>query len=84
MADNNLEFMQQEHAKMERDLIFYNLELKTEQNSLCRGLLLEQIQKTTKAKLNMIRRINDLLSRQTQNMERFLEEIKEKEKKDKA
>jgi len=30
MADNNLEFMQQEHAKMERDLIFYNLELKTE------------------------------------------------------
>jgi hypothetical protein len=45
---------------------------------------LEQIRKTTKAKLNMIRRINDLLRRQTQNMERFLEEIKEKEKKDKA
>jgi len=32
----------------------------------------------------MIRRINDLLRRHTQNMERFLEEIKEKEKKVKA
>jgi hypothetical protein len=69
---------------MERDLLFYNLELKTEWNSLRRGLLLEQIRKTTEAKLNMIRKINDLLRKQTQNMERFLEEIKEKEKKDKA
>jgi hypothetical protein len=84
MADKNLEFMQQELAKMERDLVFYNLELKTKWNSHRRGLLLEQIRKMTEAKLNMIRRINDLLIRQTQNMERFLEEIKEKEKKDKA
>ncbi len=69
---------------MERDLLFYNLELKTEWNSLRRGLLLEQIRKTTEAKLNMIRKINDLLRKKTQNMQRFLEEIKEKEKKDKA
>ncbi len=39
MADNNLELMQQELAKMERDLIFYNLLLKTADcNSLYRGL----------------------------------------------
>ncbi len=38
----------------------------------------------TKAKLNMIGKINDLLRKQTQNMERFLEKIKEKEKKDEA
>jgi hypothetical protein len=39
MADNNLELMQQELAKMERDLSFYNLLLKTADcNSLCRGL----------------------------------------------
>jgi hypothetical protein len=43
-----------------------------------------QIRKMTKAKLNMIGKINDLLRKQTQNMERFLEKIKEKEKKDEA
>jgi hypothetical protein len=45
---------------------------------------LEQIQKTTESKLNMIRKINDSLRKQTQNMERFLKEVKEQEKKDKA
>jgi hypothetical protein len=71
--EDNLEDLQRQLDKTERELVYFNLELNQERDSYRRHLLLEQIKLSSQEKLLLIRKIGELNHFYGNNLERALE-----------
>jgi len=80
VASDDLENLEQQLARLNKDLIFFERELRTETNSFCWNLLVEHLRNTSQARLDLTRRIVALQTSYVENLERALCLIKEKRK----
>jgi len=85
MANNdnnevNLEDLQRQLDKTERDLVFFNQELNQERDSHRWSLLLEQIELSSQGKLRLNRKIEELSCFYVNNLERAFELTKQVKK----
>ena len=80
VASDDLENLEQQLARLNKDLIFFERELRTETNSFRWNLLVEHLRNTSQARLDLTRIIVALQTSYVENLERALCLIKEKRK----